>query len=320
MKQLRPLLLLMYVCFISFSALAQSKLVFKSSIKFATGLRDYKNRRVDSLLLDMYYPPEATSDKKYPVIVFLHGGSFTSGSRTNVSSECDLFAKQGFAVAAVDYRLGYLLEDTGATCNADTTSMTLAILRATQDVNAAFRFLTANADLYSLDTAKFFVGGTSAGATLALYDCYVTDSIAQIYYPSAIAKLGGLQTSGNTLTNTYTVKGICAMWGGMPNLGLITPQSAIPAILFKGGLDTGLPDGEGYYQGCEDYPSYLAGVGIYNATVAAGKSCVYHYNPLGPHAAYDDIFCMENSACFFNDLINGTATSAHLYYYVPYCQ
>src|SRR6476620_11937275 len=160
---MKPKLFVFLLVCICLSAHAQVKLDITRNVKFAANLRDWRNRKVDSLLLDIYYPPEATSKRKYPLILFLHGGSFTSGSRTNVASDCDLLSKQGFAVAAIDYRVGYLYDPTQTTCNADTTSLMLAIYRAMQDVNASLRFLHANADTYHLDATNMFVAGTSSG-------------------------------------------------------------------------------------------------------------------------------------------------------------
>jgi len=295
------------------------KLDITRGVKFAINLRDWRNRTVDSLALDIYYPPEATSNKKYPLIVFCHGGSFTSGSRTNVASDCDLLSKQGFAVAAIDYRVGYLYDKSQKTCNADTTSLMLAIYRAMQDVNASFRFLHAAADKYNLDTANFFLAGTSAGGTLTLFDTYINDSVAKIWFPYAYNALGSLQTSGNDLPAKYNVKAISPMWGGLPDFGLITRKTAKPTILFKGGMDRNLPNGSGHFEGCDNYPLYLAGIGIYNATVAAGAPCVYHFNPMGVHAAYDDLFTSENIACFFKALMVGHPYTKYLTYYKPSC-
>jgi acetyl esterase/lipase len=281
---------------------------------------NWQGKKVPGLFLDLYYPPEATSNKKYPLVIYCHAGSFVGGTRNDVASDCDILRRQGFACAAIDYRVGYAEDKTRTECNADTASLMMAIYRAMQDVNASIRFLYANADLYSLDTSYIFVAGTSAGGTLTLFDTYINDSIAKIYYSYCYDSLGSLQKSGNKLPYKYNVKAIAPMWGGMPDLGLITPKSVKPAILFKGGLDRNLPDGSGYFQGCTNYPLYLAGIGIYNATRAAGAPCVYHFNPLGQHAAYDDLFCAENIGCFFRALIAGKPYSNYFTYYTPSCQ
>lgn len=312
-------LTILLICCMGFSAVAQNKLDVVRSIKFASNVYNWQNKKIGSLLLDLYYPPESTSDNRYPLIVFCHGGSFVGGTRGDVSSDADALSRQGFAVAAIDYRLGYQQDPSKTECNADTTSLMMAIYRAMQDVNASLRFLHANADLYSLDTANFFVSGTSAGGTLTLFDTYINDSVAQLHYPYCYNALGSLYTSGNNLPNAYNVKAIAPMWGGMPALGLITPQSVKPSILFKGGLDRNLPDGTGNYQGCPNYPMYLAGIGVYDATIAAGAPCVYHFNPFGVHAAYDDIFCSENIACFLKAVMANVPYSNYLTYYKPSC-
>ena len=163
------------------SAYAQNKLDVVKNAQFAKNIYTWQNKKVN-LLLDLYYPPEATSATKYPLVVFCHGGSFTGGTRGDVASDCDALRRQGFACAAIDYRVGYLQDNTKTTCNADTTSLMKAIYRAMQDVNASFRYLYSKADSLSLDTSKFFLAGTSAGGTLTLFDTYINDSIAQIYY------------------------------------------------------------------------------------------------------------------------------------------
>ena len=318
---MNPKLLLLFAVFcIGLSAGAQYKLGITKDIAFASNLRTWKNRKVDSLRLDIYYPPEATANKKYPLIVFCHGGGFTGGTKEDVASDADVFRMQGFAIAAIDYRVGYLRDTSKESCDADTTSLMMAIYRAMQDLNASLRFLHANGSSYHLDTTNIFVSGTSAGGTLTLFDTYINDSIAQIYYPYCYNDLGSLQTSGNTLPNKYNVKAIAPMWGGMPDLGLITRKSVKPTILFKGGLDKNLPDGSGHFQECENYPLYLAGIGIYNATVAVGAPCVYHFNPLGVHAAYDDLFCADNVGCFFKSLMSKQPYSKYITYYKPSCQ
>lgn len=312
-------LILSFICCFCLSTYAQNQLDVTRSVKYASNLFNWQGNKVPKLLLDIYYPPEATSDKKYPFVVFCHAGSFVGGTRGDVASDCDILRRQGFACVAIDYRVGYQQDPTRTECNADTTSLMLAIYRAMQDVNASIRFLYANADMYNLDTANIFVAGTSAGGTLTLFDTYINDSVAKLHYPYCYDALGSLQTSGNHLPYRYNVKAIAPMWGGMPDLGLITRKTVKPAILFKGGLDKNLPDGSGYFQGCANYPLYLAGIGIYNATLAAGAPCVYHFNPLGMHAAYDDLFCAENIGCFFRALMARHPYSKYLTYYDSSC-
>lgn len=292
------------------------ELIDLQNITFASGLRDWKNRAIDNLVMDMYYPTNATSHKKYPLLLFCHAGGFTGGNRFNVSAICDRFADEGFISVGFEYRVGYK-KGNPRNCEADTATLDNAIYRAMQDANACLRFLVAHADEYNIDTSKIFVGGSSAGATLALNSSYINDSIAQIILKKSYTLLGGLQTSGNTLTNTYSIKGLVNMWGALlaDDKIINTSYKAYPTIIFKGEEDGGLPDSMGHFDNCPTYPVLFAGIAIYNRLRLLNVPAVFHYLPMGNHSAYDDQFCVKNAGCFLRSVLNGTAYSG---YYTGY--
>lgn len=101
------------------------------------------------LQLDLYLPQGATG--KLPVIVFLHGGGWSGGTRTTGPDFKRFFAQDGFAVAAIEYRL--------------TTDITFP--SNVEDVKTAVRWLRANAATYNLDAQHIGLWGTSAGGQLA---------------------------------------------------------------------------------------------------------------------------------------------------------
>ncbi|HRH51033.1 MAG TPA: alpha/beta hydrolase [Panacibacter sp.] len=291
------------------------------AIKFATGLADWRNRPVDSLLMDIFYPTGATEDKKYPMILFCHAGGFTGGKRSNVTAICDRFADEGFIAVALDYRVGYQ-KGNGNDCESDTLGRSEATYRAMQDAHSCMRFLVAHADEYNIDTSKLFIGGSSAGADLSMQFAYVNDSIAstQAYVP-AYQKLGPLESTGNTLTNTFSIKGIICMWGAIKNDKWIdTSYRAIPTIIFKGALDDGLPDSMGHFKGCVNYEILYAGVGIYARMLNQRVPSVYYLLSLAPHPAYDDKFCVEQSSCFLRACMEGRGYSGRYSGYVNSCQ
>jgi acetyl esterase/lipase len=94
--------------------------------------------------------PSGTS-APVPVVVWIHGGGWFSGSRLPIPSGVSALCSQGYAVASVDYRL---VPD--------------AIWPAQlHDVKAAVRWLRAHADSYGLDPDRFAAWGDSAGGHLA---------------------------------------------------------------------------------------------------------------------------------------------------------
>jgi acetyl esterase/lipase len=101
------------------------------------------------LLLDLYTPQGARG--RLPVVLFLHGGGWSGGTRTTGPDFKRFFAQDGFAMASIEYRL--------------TPSITFP--SNAEDVKSAIRWLKANADQYGLDPGRICVWGTSAGGHLA---------------------------------------------------------------------------------------------------------------------------------------------------------
>ncbi len=323
MKRFLFCFVLALLCFTQSKAQSARELRDQKNLVFARNLKDWQQNPVDSLMFDIYYPTGAMSNKKYPVYFSLHGGSFVTATKQSVSEFSDEFAEYGYIVVAPDYRTGYYGSGSGDTCSAtsDSTYLQGAIYRAMQDVNACVRYIANHADVYSIDTASMFMGGASAGGTLTLNAAYINDSLAAIHYPALVSQWGKLQTSGNTEPYNYTLKGLCPMWGGLPSWdGVINSKTAIPSILFKGGRDTNLPNGIGNYLNCPYGMSVRAGKGIYDVMQQVSASCVFHFQPAGGHAAYDNPFCAKNTACFFNALIQKQPYSMYLEYYDPSCR
>lgn len=106
----------------------------------------------DKLQLDLYLP-EHEHPESSPVIVFIHGGAWLGGSKDDevLVDVCSHFARQGFAVASIEYRL------------IPEATFPAQIL----DVNAAVRWVRASADEYGLDPANIGTFGVSAGGHLA---------------------------------------------------------------------------------------------------------------------------------------------------------
>jgi acetyl esterase/lipase len=101
------------------------------------------------LLLDLFVPQGRPGP--LPLIVFLHGGGWSQGSRTTGPDFKRFFAQDGIAMAAIDYRL--------------TPSITFP--KNVEDVKTAIRWLRANAATFNLDPRRIGLWGTSAGAHLA---------------------------------------------------------------------------------------------------------------------------------------------------------
>jgi acetyl esterase/lipase len=104
----------------------------------------------DKLLMDIVRPKAAG---KYPGIVMIHGGGFSSGTREGYLPMAIRLAQNGYVAATVSYRLAPMFQ----------FPMPL------HDVKSAVRFLRANAGKYGVDGEKMGAIGVSAGATWAQF-------------------------------------------------------------------------------------------------------------------------------------------------------
>jgi dienelactone hydrolase len=154
--------------------------VFASSTKtggvtFATA-PDLITGAPTTLKLD-YWQPAGDTLTKRPLIVWVHGGGFRGGTRSNLDTVAAEWARRGYVTMSIDYRL-----DPENRCQAvqdgkitdpnvlirEHQRCKKAILTAQEDTHAAIRWARANATRLKIDPNKVAVGGFSAGAVTAV--------------------------------------------------------------------------------------------------------------------------------------------------------
>jgi acetyl esterase/lipase len=110
--------------------------------------RDVEYARADqhSLLLDLYVPSDQDAP---PLIVWVHGGAWRSGSKMDVPIR--QLVERGFAIASVDYRL----------------SPVARFPAQVHDIKAAIRYLRARQRVHGYDSSRVVIAGSSAGGHLA---------------------------------------------------------------------------------------------------------------------------------------------------------
>jgi len=108
---------------------------------------EYGRAGCRAMLLDLYLPEKGR--KPLPLLIWIHGGAWMSGSKDNPSPALQ-FTAEGYAVAQVGYRL----------------SQDAKFPAQIHDCKAAVRWLRANAQKYNLDPNKFAAWGASAGGHL----------------------------------------------------------------------------------------------------------------------------------------------------------
>ncbi len=143
----------------------------------------YTNAKDERQSLDIYLPRQ--SDAPAPVIVYIHGGAWTVGSKADVQQNSydvhvlvDNLLNSGFAIAAVNYRL----------------MPQYRYPAQTDDVVAAVKFVYDHAANYGLDANRMAIMGESAGGFLTEFAAttlgtdYLRACVA-FYSPSDLATL-----------------------------------------------------------------------------------------------------------------------------------
>jgi hypothetical protein len=143
-----------------------------------------------SLPMDIF-EPQGDTETSRPLIIHMHTGTFLpilyngnpTGMRQDAStmSICEDYAKRGYVVANIEYRLGWNpLEPTQLERAA---SLMTAVYRAIQDCKAAVRYFRkdfeTNGNAYGIDTSRIILSGQGSGGWVALGYSAV-DKLAEI--------------------------------------------------------------------------------------------------------------------------------------------
>ena len=194
-----------------------------------------------NLFMDIYYPNDDNFNEK-PLIFFLFGGSFVSGSRasSDIVALCNKYASMGYVAVAIDYRLSEFLLFT----NPSEENGYKAVIKAIHDLKAAIRYFKKNDQIYDdygIDSNRVFAGGYSAGAFASINAAYLND-----YYelPQFILddyeQIGGLEgLSGNQGYNS-SFHGVINLSGAVGNSNWIV-EGDIPIVSMHGDLDDVVP-------------------------------------------------------------------------------
>ena len=175
--------------------------------------------------LDIHIPNGTKPANGWPVVVFIHGGGFSSGSKAptrGVGPIFDALLARGYAVVSIDYLL--VRKNERGASGGDRRGMKdgfppggrfdplfeRAVDEAATDAALALRWLDARAADYGLDRSSVAAMGGSAGAITALY--------------ATFAK------------RAPNVRAVVNCWGGVADVALLDDPS-IPVFTIHGDKD-----------------------------------------------------------------------------------
>ncbi|TCZ81102.1 alpha/beta hydrolase [Paenibacillus albiflavus] len=165
----------------------------------------YDKDGIKNSLLDIYYPKNA--DKNLPVIMWIHGGGFVSGSKEQTQEYGMALANEGYVVANINYAIAPGQKYPGPVIQA----------------NQALKYLQNNIAEYGGDMNRLFIGGDSAGAQIA-------SQTAAVISNEELAKTMDIHPS----VDTKQIKGLLLFCGIYNTDRLDNPQaSALSKLLIK---------------------------------------------------------------------------------------
>ncbi len=199
-------------------------------------------------VMDIYVPAEAYEKEENGCILFIHGGSWSSGSKEEMLGECVALANEGYITATMSYTL--ITDD-----NRDTYS----VMTVLDEISLAIEEIKRFSEEKGLNITKMATSGYSAGAHLSMLYSYSRADESAIPLAFAANKVGpsdftteawgeagpriAKMLAGTEITNQYMQEG-----KEKELIELVSPSSyinenSIPSLFAYGGKDKTVPIG-----------------------------------------------------------------------------
>lgn len=195
-----------------------------------------------NLKMDIYEPVGDLITKR-PALILAFGGAFVSGDRFQLAELAYYFAKHGYVVSCIDYRIWPVFVKGFP----DSSAIIDVAIKAMGDMKAAIRYLKSHANTFRIDTNLVFIGGVSAGAITAIQSAYLdANDVIPSYIQKAIDQNGGLQGSSNKSNLNYssTIRGVLNLSGAILDLDWIDKGES-PMASMHGTADNVVPFNSG---------------------------------------------------------------------------
>ncbi len=191
----------------------------------------------DCLQLNVWTPANFKPGAKLPVMVFIHGGSFTGGSGTTPLYDGSHFAGRGVVLVTVNYRLGRLGFFAHPALSAEQTGQPLANY-GMMDNLAALKWVQANIAAFGGDPNNVTAFGESAGGIL-INDLMASPK-AQGLFAKAISESGFGRIPGQPMASAEKIGVTYASGLGVTSTG----PDAMKALRALSAADLSKPAGQ----------------------------------------------------------------------------
>ena len=234
----------------------------------------------DSIKLELdLFLPESHANAKVPLVIYAHGGGFSTGNRTGGHKLGKFLKEQNIAVASISYTL--YMKDKSFSCDGELTEKIKAIQLASNQLWLSTEFFLNNQDKYNFDPEQIFLAGSSAGAEAVLQAAFWDREIMSLYEIN--------------LPEKFKYSGVISGAGAIMDLNLITQDSLIPVMMFHGDSDPVVP--------------YATAAHHYCSTDASGWLMLF-----GSKSIYNHIMDLKGTVSLIT-YIEGTHSAAGAHFY-----
>ncbi|WP_407556657.1 alpha/beta hydrolase [Winogradskyella sp. 4-2091] len=197
----------------------------------------YAVKGLDTLKMDVYKPENIKETDSLPVVVWMHGGGFSGGSRagTDETNIANFATSKNYIGISISYRLLRKGIKTGFGCKCSKEDKLFTFNQGVLDFLDATQFIYDNSDTLQVDTSKIIAAGSSAGAEIILHTVFMKrfflsndTAYDSIKYAAAISFSGAILNSEDIITT-----------------------NAIPTVLFHGTNDTTVPFSTAPHHNCQ---------------------------------------------------------------------
>lgn len=198
----------------------------------------YAIKGKDTLKLDVYTPKSIKKTDTLPVLLWMHGGGFSGGHRAykdDVNLVKYAAEKQNYIGISISYRLLRKGTKTGFGCDCTKDEKLETFKQAVIDYMDAAKYVVEHANELQIDTTKIIAGGSSAGAEGTLNAVFMREYFVDNPENYTDVKFAGAFS--------------CA--GAVVDASYMTPNNAVPTVLYHGTKDQLVPFGNAPHHYCE---------------------------------------------------------------------
>ncbi len=209
--------------------------------------RDISYGDTEANVMDIYLPKDAYERESNGCVLFIHGGSWSGGDKSEEEARCRLLAAHGYVAVTMNYTLCGESED-------------YDVFTVLDEIDAALSRIQSFAIEQGISIDKVATSGYSAGAHLSMLYSYsrANESVMDLRFT---ANMAGPADISPEIWDTYRTARIASILSGSEIteemvlsgevdelLAKISPvtyvnEETIPSIIIHGGRDTTVPPG-----------------------------------------------------------------------------